>query len=130
MSRDATPYTQMTFAPVGQGIDVSTPVAGYFRHRLRGGSIAGGVRIWFGPPHDPVTGEELDRSWRWQATFNGEPVELDQVWPVCAGDPISEADHAAYVRRAAWAKTNAPNSAFARPGKRWDPLSSDNPLPF
>lgn len=131
MSRDDTLYARMgaVAAQVG-GIDISQPKAGFFRHRLRGGSIAGAVRIWHGPPHDPVTGEVLDRSWRWQAEFNGEYVEFDRVWPECAGSPITEADYRVMLRRAEWARQHAPNSAYAKPGKRWDPLSSSEPLPF
>ena len=34
------------------------------------------------------------------------------------------------LRRAEWAREHAPNSAYAKPGKRWDPLSSSEPLPF
>ena len=45
-----------------------TPIPGFYRMRLRSGGQPVGVRVWFGPPADPVTGEELDRSWRWQAT--------------------------------------------------------------
>lgn len=112
------------------GIDVSTPVAGYYRFRFGVGRIRGGVRVWFGPPHDPVTGEELDRSWRWQALFNGEPVDFDRVWPACGGDPITEADYQHYCERTAWARENAPESAYADT-KRWhDPLSTSSPLPF
>jgi hypothetical protein len=112
------------------GVDVSEPVAGFYRFRLSRGSIAGGVHIWFGAPCDPVTGEEMDRGWRWQAEFCGEPLEFDRCWPVCADEPITEAEYRAYCARVDWARENAPNSAFAKPGRRFDPLSNDNPLPF
>ena len=130
MSRDATPYAEMRSNAVFAGQDVSKPEAGFFRHKLRGGGIAGGVRLWHGPPADPVTGELLDRSWRWQAEFEGQPVDFDDVWPNCVGDPVTEADYRAYCARRTWAAQNAPNSAFAKPGKRYDPLSSSEPLPF
>ena len=110
--------------------DVSEPVAGFFRHRLRSGGVWGGVRIWFGPPHDPVTGEELDRSWRWQAVFNDEPIDLDRVWPGCTGLPIAESEYQFFVSQARWARENAPQSAWADPRKRFDPLSAKEPLPF
>lgn len=112
------------------GIDVSEPAEGYYRHRLVFGGVRGGVHIWYGPPNDPDTGEEMDRSWRWQARFDGEYIELDRVWPDCAGEPISEADYRAYCNRKAWAQKNAPNSAFANRRQRRDPLSIDTPLPF
>ena len=112
------------------GADVSEPVAGYFRHRLRSGSVVGGVRIWHGPPLDPTTGEEMDRGWRWQALFDDEPVEFDQVWPGCTGSPITEAEYRSLCARREWARKNAPDSAYAKVGKRRDPLSSTELLPF
>lgn len=131
MSRDGTSYAEMggernKFA----GHDVSVPVAGFYRGRLRSGAVIGGIRIWYGPPHDPVTGEEMDRSWRWQAEFDGDPCEFDAVWPVCAGSPISEQAYREFCARRRWARDNAPNSAFAEPKRRYDPLSSNEPLPF
>ena len=110
--------------------DVSQPVAGFFRFKPRSKAVVGGVRIWFGPPHDPVTGEEMDRSYRWQAEFDGDPVEFDDVWPGCTGEPITEREYREFVARREWARTNAPNSAFANPKRRYDPLSSNEPLPF
>ena len=103
---------------------------GFFRHRLVSGGVIGGVRIWYGPPHDPVTGEVMDRSWRWQAEFDGEPVDLDRVWPECVGRPITEAEYQALVARREWAKQHAPRSAYAERTRRHDPLSSETPMPF
>lgn len=105
--RDRTAYADMAArqpAPARAGQDISQPVAGFFRFKLGGGSVAGGVRIWFGPPHDPVTGEELDRSWRWQAHFNGEPVDFDRVWPSCTGEPITQIDYSRLCARTEWAR--------------------------
>lgn len=116
--------------PPAAGADVSTPEAGFFRYRMGRDTIAGGVRIWHGPPHDPVTGEELDRSWRWQAQFDGEPVEFDRVWPACVGEPISEADYERYRARKAWARQHVPDSAYAETGRKRDLLSTSDPLPF
>jgi hypothetical protein len=131
--RDRTAYADMAAARPQRtfaGHDVSRPVEGHFRFKLVSGSVYGGVRIWYGAPHDPVTGEELDRSWRWQATFDGEPVDLDRVWPACLDDPISEEEHANYLRRRQWARQHAPDSAYAERGRKIDLLSIDNPLPF
>lgn len=130
--RDGRAYADHAVRPVhvAGAQDVSKPVAGFFRHKLRSRGIVGGVRIWFGAPLDPVTGEELDRSHRWQAEFDGEYVEFDDVWPGCTGEPISEADYRALVNRRTWARKNAPNSAFANPKRKYDPLSSQEPLPF
>lgn len=103
------------------GIDPETPVAGLYRHKLRSGGVPVAVQIWFGAPHDPVTGEELDRSHRWQARVNGQYVELDQVWPACAGTPIdpAEADHLMNLQR--WGAEHG-FAALADPTKRIDPL--------
>lgn len=111
--------------------DVSTPCAGYFRHRLSSGSVAVGVRIYFDQPVDPVTGERLDRSYRWQADVNGEPfADWDRIWPACTGEPISETEYQSYCNRQRWARDNAPASSYAEPGRRRDPLSTSEPLQF
>lgn len=109
-------------------VDVSEPVGGYYRAKLRGRSVLVGVHLWYGPPHDPVTGEVMDRSWRWQAEANGEPVDLDHVWPACADDPISEADYQFYAKRQRWAEANMPDTPFADPRRAYNPLTA--PLPF
>lgn len=44
--------------------------------------------IWEGPPADPITGEMLDRSWRWQAMVSGALVDIDTVWPWVAAEKI------------------------------------------
>lgn len=130
MSRAARNYSEEASIARQLGADVSKPVEGYYRHRLRSGGVRGGVRIFYGPPRDPVTGEEMDRSWRWQAEFDGSLVEFDDIWPACVGDPITEGDYQAFCARAAWARQNAPNSSYADPLKRRDPLSTNEPLPF
>ncbi|MDE2436460.1 MAG: hypothetical protein KGM49_09385 [Sphingomonadales bacterium] len=111
--------------------DVSRPQEGFYRHRLSGRSVVVGVRIHYGPPLDPVTGEELDRSWRWQSEVNGDPyADFDRIWPGCTGDPITEAEYRNYCNRQRWAREHAPESSYAEPGRRHDPLSSATPLPF
>lgn len=127
LSYDAT-ATGMPGVPAG--VDVRQPVEGFYRHKPRRDAVYVGIRIWYGAPLDPVTGEEMDRSWRWQAQANGEPVELDHVWPTCAGDPITEAEYRRYCARQAWAREHAPDSAWAERGRRIDPLSRSTPLPF
>ena len=129
---DATSYAELgrRAQTLGAGQDVSAPEAGFFRHRLRSGAITGGVRIWFGPPIDPVTGEELDRSWRWQAEFNAQPIDFERVWPDCTGSPITEQEYRRLCARQEWAEKAAPESAYANPYRRRDPLSTQEPLPF
>jgi len=131
VSRAHISYADARPAPhVFEGASVSEPEAGFFRYRLVSGGVIGGVRIWYGPPLDPVTGEEMDRSWRWQAEFDGEPVDLDRVWPDCVGRPISEDEYRALVARREWAREHAPHSAYAERTRRHDPLSSETPMPF
>lgn len=113
------------------GIDPETPIAGFYRMRLGAGTVAVGIRLWFGPPHDPVTGEELDRSWRWQAQADdGAMLDMARVWPSCAKNPITEADFKARQHRTAWAQQAAPQSAYADRRRKYDPLSRATPLPF
>lgn len=130
MSRQALEYCTQKGEKSHSGVDVSTPCEGYYRHRMRSGAVYGGVHIWFGPPFDPVTGEEMDRSWRWQAKFNGQPIDLDYVWPVCASKPISKPEYERYCQQQEWAQEYAPDSAYADPKRRIDPLSMNEPLPF
>lgn len=131
VTRMPTDYTARTSATAVQGAaDVSQPVAGYFRMRLVSGGVLVGIRIWHGPPFDPDTGEEMDRSWRWQAMANGEPISFDRVWPACTGEPITYAEYDRLCARCHWAKQHAPDSAYADPTRRSDPLSTSHPLPF
>lgn len=133
--QDATSYAEMgrAAAPVHVrgAYDASIPVAGFYLMRLRSGAVASGIHIWFGPPLDPVTGEELDRSLRWQAQGDdGAIIDLDQVWPMCGKTPISEADFTARMKRRAWAQKAAPESSYANNRRKYDPLSMSEPLPF
>lgn len=130
MTRSATPYAQMGSATTFHGLDVTRPVEGFYRFKLVSGGVWGGVEIRYGAPLDPITGEELDRCWRWMAFFEGELVDWDRVWPQCAGDPITEDEYRRYCARAKWAQENAPDSAYADRRKRHDPLARSTPLPF
>lgn len=128
MTRSATPYNTRGEAHPFEGFDASVPVAGYYRFRMHGGAVWGVVRIWHGPPLDPVTGEELDRGWRWQANFNGEPIDVERVWPVCAKHPTDYENYDRAIARQQWAQEHAPDSAYADPQARLDRISA--PLPF
>ena len=129
MTRGPIQYTdQITPTARFEGHDPDQPVAGFYRRRLRSGGVYVGIRIWHGPPHDPVTGEELDRSWRWQAEANGKPIDLERVWPKCAGDPIGPAEHAYLVAQQRWGEAEAPDSPQANPTRRVDLLNAPIPL--
>lgn len=133
-ARSSRPYNDpsaVIAVSVAGAVDVSEPVAGHFRHRLRSGSVVCGVEIRFGPPVDPDTGESLDRGWRWQCFVDGEYYDhWDQVWPGCTGSPISESEYRALCARREWARQHAPDSAYANVGRKIDPLSLAEPLPF
>lgn len=132
MSRSSRPYADgAELARTFSGLDAETPIAGFYRVRMGAGTVAVAIKIWLGPPHDPVTGEVMDRSWRWQAQADdGELLDLDRVWPACAKSPISEIDFRARQGRRRWAQSVAPESAYADRRKRYDPLSTATPLPF
>lgn len=128
VTRSDIPYAAGSDFKPASGIRVDVPTAGYYRHRMVKGGHPVGVEIFHGPPFDPVTGEELDRSHRWQARVNGQLVELDTVWPRCGGEPITEAEYRYLTDLAAWARENAPASPQANPRQRVDLLTA--PMPF
>ena len=114
-------------APKGrifEGFDADTPVEGFYAMSLRSGAVKVGVRIWHGPPADPHTGELMDRHWRWQATANGEYIDLERVWPQCARTPISEAEHSHLCRLQAWGREHDPDGALANPTMPINPLTA------
>lgn len=110
------------------GFDPDQPTAGYYRMRLRTGGVFVGIRIWFGAPHDPLTGEEMDRSHRWQALANERPIDLARVWPKCAGMPVTAHEYAYLVAQQRWGEASAPGSPQANPTRRINPLTA--PTPF
>lgn len=126
MTRDATPYNTRRewVKPEGYGIAADHPVEGYYATRLRFGAVRVGVRIWYGPPHDPWTGEEMDRSWRWQAHVNGRYIEFDRVWPACVKEPIDDKEYAYLSSLQAWGEEHAPHSPHAQPNKPIDMLTA------
>lgn len=130
--RVSQPYAEREVKPVyveGQ-VAISEPVAGFYRMSLGRGSVDVGIKLWFGPPSDPITGELLDRGYRWQALADDEPMEFEAAWPKCAGDPISAQEYRRLVARKAWAREHAPDSSYAQTGRRRDPLSTREPTPF
>jgi hypothetical protein len=112
-------------------------VAGfYLLQSSRGKRVDVPVRVWFGPPADPETGEELDRSPRWQIQIGfqlleDEPMrvggywfnEITDVWPTCQRWPIDEADYRYRLERASWAADYDPEDAYSQIGGRIDPMT-------
>lgn len=123
-------YGNMT-SPEGtsfEGVNVDLPEAGFYRMKMRSGGMLCAIKIWHGQPIDPVTLEEMDRSLGWNAIVNGQWVDIERVWPKCYRDKVSKGQYEAIVRKANWAKENAPQSALANPYRKNEPLKS--PLLF
>lgn len=104
------------------------PHTGFYQIRMVRGGIFVPVKVWFGPPADPDTGELLDRSWRWQALRNGDLVDVNLVWPFCARFPIDQNEYDYLLARKAWAEQNAPDTPEAQPKMKIDLLNCE--LPF
>lgn len=88
---------------------------------VRGGPLVG-VRIWYGQPLEPWTGEIMDRAHCWNAEVNGEWVELERVWPQCTGDAIDEDEYNFLSQRTDWARRNDAYDPLAQPRRKtnWD----------
>ncbi len=115
-------------------------VEGYYlvqRRRARRVDIP--VRIWFGAPIDPDTGEEMDRSPRWQIEIAGEAFDepltiggvtflaVSDFWPAIAREPIDEIEYRFRIERALWAQQHDPDDALANPGGRISAMSATLP---
>lgn len=110
-------------------VDPDVPTAGLYRMRLVKGAVWSAIRIWFGPPHDPVTGEEMDRSHRWQASINGKTIDhITRVWPRVAEDSIDQAEYDRLMALQKWSEQHDPDGPFSNPAEPVDRLNA--PLPF
>jgi hypothetical protein len=108
-------------------IDADTPIAGYYAMKFNRYGVLCAVRIWHGPPLEPWTGEEMDRAPRWNAQVNGKWADIGTVWPMCAGEPISEERARELIGLAKWGEKNG-HAAIADPRKPLSP--SESPLLF
>lgn len=127
------------FISTREGPDALRP--GYFLiQRRRQNRVALPVRIWFGPPVDPDTGEIQDRSWRWQVAIAGQIIDGDSIrvgateftalsdfWPGCSDTEINKSEYDFRLARAAWAGENDPNDPFGDPAMRIDPMTTSLP---
>lgn len=107
--------------------DIARPVAGHYRRRLVRGGPWVPVRIWYGPPADPETGEELDRSPRWQAQVGDEIRDGVEEWPSCCNNPIDAAEWRYLMAERDWCREFAPDEPAANPTKPID-LGALKPL--
>jgi len=105
------------------------PIAGLYKMKLVKGGPWVTVEIWYGPPHDPATGEIMDRSFRWQARVDGGDAEdpLRRAWPYCSGQPLTDSEFRYMRDTAKWAKDFAPDQPEAKPRDKID-LNRLSPL--
>lgn len=105
-------------------IAINEPVAGYYKRKLVSKGPWVPVRLFYGPPVDPETGDELDRSWRWQACIGDEikagDAEIADVWVASCRSPITEAEWRFLVADRQWATEHAPHLPEANPYRRID----------
>ena len=106
-------------------------VEGYYL-RERRDCVSMPVRVWFGPPLDPVTGEELDRTWRWQVMEAGQLVEeieqIARIWPKVMRAPTTKQEYEYRLARIEWARENDPSDPFGAVYGKIDLRTA--PLPF
>lgn len=112
---------------------------GFYRWERRG-HVPVPVRVWFGPPRDPATGELLDRSWRWQFEFGGFTLDafagavgfpadsiLESFWPRCQAHKIGQSEYRFLLDTAEHAREHDPASPFASTRGKVDLLSASIP---
>jgi hypothetical protein len=108
----------------------------YLIQSSRGKRVDVPVHVWFGGPLDPETGEELDRSPRWQIQIGFQLLEevpmrvgavwindITDVWPMCMRWPIEEAEYRYRLERASWAGNYDPMDPHGEIGGRIDPMT-------
>jgi hypothetical protein len=115
-------------------------VEGYYLiQRRRARRVDVPVRIWFGAPIDPDTGDEMDRSHRWQIeiagvlfdqplTFGGITISaVTEFWPAIVREQIDEADYRFRIARAEWAQEFDPEDALGSPGGKINAMTARLP---
>lgn len=114
----------------------------FLLQRWRSARVPLPIRIWWGPPLDPDTGEEMDRSPRWQIAVGGvlllddQPVEisgativnLSDIWPQALSHPIERARYEYLIARADWAADYDVNDPYGSTSGRIDPMTASLPL--
>lgn len=97
------------------------------------------IRIWYGVPTDPETGEDLDRSPRWQIEIRGkiygsqdppylggyevDEEKLFRLWPKCMRWPITAEEYRFHIDRHRWATENDETDPYGG-DIRIDPLTA------
>jgi len=117
--------------------DADAPREGLYQW-VRAGCVPRAVRVWFGLPSDPLTGEPLDRSPRWQLAIDGAVIDGTEtgpwaagwadVWPLVADAPIGRAEYEYLVARWLHGERVDHREPFGRRGGRVDLMTA--PLAF
>lgn len=104
----------------------------FYAVRLTKGGPRCPLKYWWGLPADPVTGELLDRSPRWNVLLNGEFVDPDRVLIIrggindakgyvdVKGEEITETEYLYLLQVRDWATTYAPDAPEANPREKID----------
>lgn len=108
-------------------METEEPRAGFYKKRVVKDGVYVGIRIWFGQPLDPDTGEVMDRSLRWQATLDGQLVDLESVWPWCGRDPIGRSEYERLLQLRQRSAPDDQSDPFANPRQPINLLTA--PLP-
>ena len=96
------------------------PQAGFYKTKMVRGGPWVPVRLWYGEPLDPETGERLDRSPRWQCLVGQDWRDPFATWPRCCDRPISADEYRFLIDDADWCKKFAPQEPPANPGAAID----------
>lgn len=100
----------------------ATPSPGLFKLQLVRGGPYVAARINHAPTRDPLTNEQLDRSWYFEAEIDGASVDeispspsatVWQIWEF--GVRINDAEHRYLIELASYARQHAPHEPIATP---------------
>lgn len=91
--------------------------AGFYQTRLVKGGPFVGVRLAYMPPDDPITGEPLDRSYRWRCWVCGEEIEdQGRIHDIAmTATPISEDRYGYLLSVHEWEVEHRPDLPAASP---------------
>lgn len=106
-------------------VDLNVPKEGYYGLRLVANGPLVPVRIWFGVTPDPdFPDNHMDRGPSWHFSLGRDCAAMDEVWPMCAKNPITEREWRHLVRLENWARGDAPQEPEANPRKAidWDAM--------
>ncbi len=95
------------------------PVDGHYQIRLVKAGPFVPVRIWT-TSGEPDAAGVLTSDQIIKATADGDDVDVFDVWPYCAGEPIEENEYLFMTERIQWDRDHAPSEPGANPRRRID----------